>query len=121
MVFDAHLIKGCKGHKETFDNLKIVYTKENQTADNYIERFVYKLAASHRIRVVTSDYLEQTIVLSNGGIRITPRELRDEVNLTGKSLKACIDKDAKSSTNSIFANIKPQQLEILDKIRKGKF
>ena len=60
VVFDAHMVKSYQHKEELFDNIKVIYTKENTTADNYIERFVYRMGVEHRIRVVTSDYLEQT-------------------------------------------------------------
>lgn len=78
-VFDAHLVKGSKKNVEYFDNIIVVYTGENQTADNYIERFVYKYGDVHIIWVATSDYLEQTIVLKNGGARLTPRDRKSVV------------------------------------------
>jgi hypothetical protein len=54
--------------------------KKNETADNYIERFVYGMSGDHVIKVVTSDYPEQTIVLNKRGARMVPRELRDETD-----------------------------------------
>ncbi|MCX7842820.1 MAG: NYN domain-containing protein [Clostridia bacterium] len=119
VVFDAYLVKGSQQKHENYDNITVVFTKENETADNYIERFVYRLGAEHVIRVATSDYLEQTIVLSKGGIRMSPRELLDEVRYTGKSernkLMARVEK-----TNTIMSRIKPELFEKLDKMRKGK-
>ena len=120
VVFDAHLVKGSQEKHDSFDNLTVVFTKENETADNYIERFVYRQAGVHTIRVATSDYLEQTIVLSKGGVRMSPRELREEVLATSKSSKT--DRLAKlEKTNTIMSNIKPELLDKLDKIRRGKF
>ena len=66
IVFDAHKVKGSKEKEETFDNIRVLFTKENETADNYIERFVYKHSSGNVIRVVTSDYLEQKMVLISG-------------------------------------------------------
>lgn len=120
IVFDAHLVKGSQQKQETFDNLKVVFTKENETADNYIERFVYKFSDGNVIRVATSDYLEQTLVLSNGGVRMSPRELRLEVDSAVKVTKSVAPQAAKT-TNSIMSHMKPEMFEKLDKIRKGKF
>jgi len=118
VVFDAHLVKGSREKQELFDNITVVFTKENETADNYIERFVHKLGATHRIRVATSDYLEQTMVLSNGGIRMSPKELREEIGLTNKLNRIDIKKDSIKS-NTIMSRIDPELLEKLEKIRRS--
>ncbi|MFZ5986695.1 MAG: NYN domain-containing protein [Bacillota bacterium] len=119
VVFDAHLVKGGQKKKENFDNLKIIYTKENQTADIYIERFVYEFARDNVIRVVTSDYLEQRIVLSSGGIRMAPRELKQDIEAARKSMKEEIP-DNINRTNTIMSNIDSELLQKLEKIRRGR-
>ena len=98
----------------------MVFTKENETADNYIEKFVYRSGGTHIIRVVTLDYLEQTMVLSNGGIRMSPRELKEEIKLAGKDMDLKYKGDT-LTTNSIMANVNPELLEKLEKMRRGKF
>jgi len=119
-VFDAHLVKGSQKHVEYFDNIVVVYTGENQTADNYIERFVYKYGDLHIIWVATSDYLEQAIVLKNGGVRITPRELREEVEGTHRNMTNNFGKIKKLHKNTIISNIKPELADALEKIRRSK-
>lgn len=118
VVFDAHLVKGSQEKQEAFDNITVVFTKENETADNYIERFVHKMAASNKIQVATSDYLEQTIVLSNGGIRMSSRELKEEVFSVVKSPSKNLGNSQKRS-NTIMEHISPEMLEILEKIRRS--
>ncbi|MCX7748268.1 MAG: NYN domain-containing protein [Clostridia bacterium] len=120
VVFDAHLVKGSQLKKEIFDNLTVVFTKENETADNYIERFVYRFGSTNRIKVATSDYLEQTMVLRYGGIRVSARELREEVKNAGQTNRPEV-KDYSAKTNSLMANVKPELLEKLEKIRRSKF
>lgn len=119
VVFDAHMSKIRTREIEKFDNMKIVFTKEGETADNYIEKFVYKLARSNIIRVVTSDFLEQKIVLSAGGIRVTPSELWAEINSINKKFnkKQILNKTVK--TNMIEDNISSDILRKLEKIRRG--
>lgn len=119
VVFDAHMVKGSQEKKESFDNLTVVFTKENQTADNYIERFVYRFGSINTIRVVTSDYLEQTIILSNGGIRMTPRELQEEINCTNRVSSVSFERSRK--VNTVMSNVRPEMLEKLEKIRRSKF
>ena len=79
VVFDAHLVKGNNGKEETYNGIKIIYTKENETADNYIERTLDSIGRIKRVRVATSDWMEQQIILSRGGTRISARELEVEI------------------------------------------
>ncbi len=74
VVFDAYKIKKNVGSFEKNDNIYVVYTKEAQTADNYIEKVTHDLAQNYRVYVATSDALEQTIVSSRGAMRISARE-----------------------------------------------
>lgn len=74
VVFDAYKIKKNIGSIEKNDNIYVVYTKEAQTADNYIEKVTHDLAQNYRVYVATSDALEQTIVSSRGAMRISARE-----------------------------------------------
>lgn len=79
IVFDAHLVKGNSGTKEKHGDLKVVYTKESETADHYIERRLDEIGKVRRVRVATSDWMEQQIILGRGGTRISARELEMEV------------------------------------------
>jgi predicted RNA-binding protein with PIN domain len=76
---------------------------------------------THTVRVVTSDYLEQTMVLSNGGFRVSPRELREEIMNTNKNSRVSLSSMYNKKGNSIMANVKPEMLEKLEKLRRGKF
>jgi len=121
VVFDAHMVKKGQKKKEKFDNLQIIYTKESQTADNYIERFVYEKARENIVRVVTSDYLEQTIVMSNGGIRVSPREFWEDIEDTIKKTKQKIQhKERVDRSNTIMSNINDELLKRLEKMRRGR-
>lgn len=121
VVFDAHMVKKGRKKKEKFDNLQIIYTKEYQTADNYIERFVYEKARENIVRVVTSDYLEQTMVMSNGGIRVSPREFWEDIEDTIKKTKEKIQhKERVNRSNTIMSNIDDELLKRLEKMRRGR-
>ena len=81
LVFDAYKVKGNPGSVEHYGDMSVVYTKEAQTADSYIERLSYDLGKKHRVRVATSDGMEQIIILGHGALR-TPasvflREVED--------------------------------------------
>lgn len=87
VVFDAYKIKKNVGSFEKNDNIYVVYTKEAQTADNYIEKVTHDLAENYRVYVATSDALEQTIVFSTGAMRISAREFELLVKETHERTK----------------------------------
>lgn len=118
-VFDAHMVKEAHEKEEEFDNIIVVYTGKNETADNYIERFVYKMGNEHTVRVATSDYLEQRLVLKYGGIRVTPRELREEIESVHKKMTKTYSQSQKVEKNTIMSNIKPEIADILEGIRRN--
>lgn len=119
VVFDAHLVKGSREKREKRDNIEVVFTKENETADIYIERFVYKMSGDNTIRVVTSDYLEQRMVLTGGGVRMTPRELKEEMDQASRTAQTSTE-TGKSRSISLSDRVNPDQLERLEKMRRGK-
>ena len=79
LVFDAYKVKGNPGSVEKRNGIFIVYTKEAQTADSYIERATYDLGRRHRVRVATSDNMEQVIILGHGALRVSARAFEEEV------------------------------------------
>ena len=86
LVFDAYKVKGSVGEVEKVNNITVVYTKEAETADTYIEKATHDLSKEHRVRVATSDNLEQTIILGNGAYRISASEFYDEIKRTEKAI-----------------------------------
>lgn len=93
LVFDAYKVKGNPGSVEHYHNIHVVYTKEAETADTYIERATYEIARDHPVRVATSDNLEQLIILGHGAVRISAREFKDEVEAAEGSIRALIEKN----------------------------
>lgn len=79
VVFDAHMVKGNNGKEDFYKGIKIIFTKENETADHHIERTLDAIGRIKRVRVATSDWMEQQIVLSRGGTRISAKELEVEI------------------------------------------
>ncbi|MBQ3705359.1 MAG: TetM/TetW/TetO/TetS family tetracycline resistance ribosomal protection protein [Clostridia bacterium] len=84
LVFDAYRVQGSPGVQEEIQDIHVVYTKEAETADNYIEKTIREIARKRdsRVRVATSDALEQVIILGGGAIRVSAREFRQEVEQT---------------------------------------
>ena len=79
LVFDAYKVKGNPGSVERRNGIYVVYTKEAETADAYIEKTTYEIAREHRVRVVTSDGAEQLIILGHGALRLPAASFRREV------------------------------------------
>ena len=91
LVFDAYRVKGNPGKVETYHNIQVVYTKEVETADSYIEKTTQTMTKDAMVTVATSDYLEQLIILGQGALRMSARELLVEVNLTNRQIKETIE------------------------------
>ncbi|MBO7196447.1 MAG: TetM/TetW/TetO/TetS family tetracycline resistance ribosomal protection protein [Clostridia bacterium] len=91
IAFDAYKRRGGEGSVEHIGPVTVIYTKESQTADAYIERTTYDLADEHSVRVVTSDYQEQLIILGNGGLRVSAREFYAEILDTLKLIREKIE------------------------------
>ena len=79
VVFDGYRVKGNPGEKLLYHNIQVVYTKENETGDQYIEALVHKIGKNDAVRVATSDALVQLSSLRSGVLRMSARELEEEV------------------------------------------
>ena len=87
LVFDAYKVKGNPGSTVRYHNIDVVYTKEAETADQYIEKVTHEIGRKHHVRVATSDGLEQLIILGAGAVRVSARELQEEVMEAGEELR----------------------------------
>ena len=87
LVFDAYRVKGNVGEISRYHNITIVYTKEAETADMYIEKVTHQIARNHRVRVATSDGLEQVIILGHGALRMSASALHEEVQEVEKAIR----------------------------------
>ena len=92
LVFDAYKVKGNIGSIEKDGNIHVVYTKEAETADMYIEKVSYDLSRKHRVRVATSDATEQMIILGHGAERLSANDLKWEVEQVNEQLSIIIQK-----------------------------
>jgi len=95
VVFDAWKVKGQTREIEKTGNISVVYTKEAETADMYIEKTSHDLSREHRVRVATSDGMEQLIILGNGAFRISASELYEEVKIAEKHIRDYIKENTK--------------------------
>lgn len=117
IVFDAYLVKGGKGSIIKRDNLYVVYTKEAETADAYIEATAHTLSKNYNVRVATSDGLEQIIIMGSGAIRVSARELLLEVNIEEKKIREHIKKSKPIKSNTLFDQLDPEMAELFEKLR----
>lgn len=87
LVFDAYKVKGNPGSTVRYHNIDVVYTKEAETADQYIEKVSHDMSKKYRVRVATSDGLEQLIIMGAGAVRISAREFQQEVMAASEELR----------------------------------
>ncbi|MBO7631927.1 MAG: NYN domain-containing protein, partial [Lachnospiraceae bacterium] len=92
VVFDAYRVKGHGEEFFDYHNLHVVFTKEAETADRYIDRFAHTHAENRRIRVATSDGLEQIIIRGEGSYVLSARELAEEVRATEQSIREVLER-----------------------------
>ena len=92
IVFDAYKRRGGEGSEEQCGNVKVVYTKEAETADSYIEKTSKTLVDNYTVRVVTSDLEEQYVILGNGALRVSAKEFKREIENTTSEINETIDK-----------------------------
>ena len=87
LVFDAYKVKGNPGSTVRYHNIDVVYTKEAETADQYIEKVTHEIGKKHHVRVATSDGLEQLIIMGAGAVRVSAKELQEEVMAASEELR----------------------------------
>lgn len=92
IVFDAYRVKGQHREIEKVNNISVVYTKEAETADMYIEKVTHTIANDNNVKVVTSDGIEQLIIMGNGALRVSSNSFRDEVIQVEQEIRAIIEK-----------------------------
>lgn len=121
VVFDAHKVTGSIEKKEEVNkHISVIFTKDGETADNYIEKKVNALGRKHEIVVVTSDSLEQQTIFQRGAVRMSSLEFYNEVIKVEKSIKIKADKNRSIHKNSIGDNIGDDIAKILEEIRRSQ-
>lgn len=93
LVFDAYKVPHGTGEVSRYHNIYIVYTREAETADMYIEKTTYQLAKQRRVRVITSDGAEQLIILGHGALRVSARSFREEVERTNGEIRRILEEN----------------------------
>lgn len=93
LVFDAYKVKGSRGGITDYNNIHVVYTREAETADMYIEKVTHELGKKHNVTVATSDALEQIIVVGEGASRMSAKEFKEEIERVSERIKEIIEND----------------------------
>ena len=93
LVYDAYRVPGSPGSIEQYHNIHIVYTREAETADMFIERVTHDIGKNRRVRVATSDGLEQIIILGHGALRVSARMFHEEVQAVEREIRGYLQKE----------------------------
>ena len=120
LVFDAYKVEGNAGEVMKYHNIYIVYTKEAETADQYIEKTVRRIARSADVTVATSDGLEQVIILGQGGRRMSAAGLREEVELAMKEIRQEHLGRSSGGKNYLFDYLDEEDAQKLEQVRLGQ-
>lgn len=119
VVFDGHLVKNNQGSFTRLNGVQVVYTKELETADSYIEKYVAKLAKRRLVRVATSDWAEQQVILALGGVRVSANELKGIIEGYDKDIRRRFIERERGSINTVNGNLSPEIARKLQKWRKA--
>ena len=120
LVFDAYKVEGHVEEIITYHNIYVVYTKEAETADQYIEKTVHRIGRQYQVTVATSDGLEQVIIMGQGAHRISAQGLKKEIEDTEKTAREEWHQRRRSSKTYLFDHMSEEMQEQMEKIRLGE-
>ena len=120
LVFDAYKVKGNQGEVQKYHNIYVVYTKEAETADQYIEKTTHEIGRKYKVTVATSDALEQVIVMGQGAYRISARDFYEEVERTEKQIREINERERGEKRNYLLDYARKEDAREMEKVRLGK-
>lgn len=120
LVFDAYKVKGSQGEVQKYHNIYVVYTKEAETADQYIEKTTHEIGRKYKVTVATSDALEQVIVMGQGAYRISARDFYEEVERTEKQIREINRQQHGEKRNYLLDYAKEEDAKHMEEVRLGK-
>ena len=120
LVFDAYKVKGNQGEVQKYHNIYVVYTKEAETADQYIEKTTHEIGRKYKVTVATSDALEQVIVMGQGAYRISARDFYEEVERTEKQIREINERERGEKRNYLLDYAREEDAKEMEKVRLGK-
>lgn len=120
LVFDAYKVEGGQGEVGKYHNIHVVYTKEAETADQYIEKTVHRIGRQYNVTVATSDGLEQVIILGQGANRLSAAGLWEEVQAASQEIRKEYLEQQKTEKNYLFQGLPEEMADLMEEVRLGK-
>ena len=120
VVFDAYKVAGGIGSAQDYHNIHVVYTKEAETADQYIEKFAHQMGRKNRVTVATSDGVEQLIIRGQGCMLMSAADLREDIERVGRQIEEERGNLPKPGKNYLFQDADQEMKEYLERLRLGK-
>ena len=120
LVFDAYKVEGEAMEIFKYHNIHVVYTKEAETADMYIEKVVHEVGRKYHVTVVTSDGVEQVITQGQGGTIISSREFLEEVKIVNRQIQEEWELHKESAKNYLFDHMDRELAGHMEEVRMGR-
>ncbi len=120
LVFDAYRVEGGQGSVQKYHNIYVVYTKEAETADQYIEKTVHAIGRKYNVTVATSDALEQVIILGQGGRRMSAHDLEEEIAAMRREIREQYTEKRAEGKNYLFDHLNDEMSDLMEDVRLGK-
>ncbi len=120
LVFDAYRVEGGQGEVFRYHNIYVVYTREAETADQYIEKTVHEIGKQYQVTVATSDATEQVIIMGQGARRLSARDLEEEVRAAAQELRRDHMSPRSSDKNYLLDHLPRELAEMMEDVRLGR-
>ena len=120
LVYDAYKVEGNTGEVMKYHNIYVVYTKEAETADQYIEKTVHEIGRKHRVTVATSDALEQIIILGQGASRLSAAGLKEEIQAADIEIRSNYLNQGQNGKNYLFDHMSDELRALMEDVRMGR-
>jgi len=120
LVFDGYKVTGNPGDVLKYHNIYVVYTKEAETADQYIEKTVRDMSKKYEVKVATSDALEQMIILGQGAYRMSAKELKEEMQIVNMEMRENHMVQTKKTNSYLFEGLSEELADFMDDVRLGR-
>lgn len=120
LVFDAYKVEGNPGQVYKYHNIYVVFTKEAETADQYIEKTVHKMGRRHQVTVATSDALEQVIILGQGARRLSAGDLKEAVEQASREIREILKERRDTGKNYLLEALPEELVSEMEDVRLGR-
>lgn len=120
LVFDAYKVEGNPGEIQKINNIYVVFTKEAETADQYIEKATHEIGKKHNVTVATSDHLEQVIVMGQGALKISASDFYEEIERVNQEIRTLNKEKRLNGKNYLFYHLDDDMAEKIEEVRLGK-